>query len=135
MINPANVKTRKNPKNRRADVGYKAVALWLVGGTAALYVLTFFGWKLGLDPRGLFGASERAYAVIEPVRWWIALVRIGVMFAVWWFWPALVKRWFPDNLAGSEKNRGIWMALRHTVLLMFVFLEGCIHVSYLGGLA
>jgi hypothetical protein len=110
------------------------VAAWLFGGTVALYALTFIAWKLGLDPRSLSGWSERTYAAIEPARWWIALVRIGVMFAVWWFWPVLVKRWFPDTLAGFEKNRGIWMALRHKVFLMFLFLEGCIHVSYLGGL-
>lgn len=135
MINPANVKNLKEPKNRRAGLGYQTVVAWLVCGTVVLYILTFFGWKLGLDPRGLLGWSEHAYAAIEPVRWWIALGRIGVMFALWWFWPTLVKKWFPDTLAGSEKNRGTWMALRHKVFWIFLFLEGCIHVSYLRGLS
>lgn len=110
----------------------KTLMLWLAVGTAVLYVLTLIGWTLELDPRGFFGWSQNTYAVIEPLRGYLAVIRIGVMCALWWCWPGLVMRWFPDSQSGFETHRHIWMALRNKVFCLFVVLEVCIHISYLG---
>ena len=122
-----------NSTDKRVTASLKTVALWLIAGTLALYSVTYLAWKLGLSPQALFSWSDSAYAAIEPVRWYLALGRVCVMGLVWWFWPSLVSRWFPEHLPGYEHKRGIWMALRHKILGMFLFLEGCIHISYLGG--
>lgn len=107
-------------------------ALWFIGATAVLYGATGIAWQMGLDPTALFGWSERTYALIEPIRGYLALARISVMVLMWGFWPALVSRWFPESLPGHTHKRALWMALRHKVVLMVLCLEVCIHVSYWG---
>jgi len=118
--------------NKGTAASLKAAALWLIGGTVVLYGTTYIAWKMGMEPESLFGWSVSAYAAIEPVRWYLALARVSAMVMMWWFWPLLVSRWFPQSLPGHADKRALWMALRHKILLMFLFLEGCIHVSYLG---
>lgn len=115
-------------------MGLKQGALWLMGTAVALYCTTFIAWQAGVDPAVLFEWSDRAYAAIEPVRWYLAGARIAAIGLVWHFWPQMVVRWFPDNLAGHTANRDLWMALRSRVALAFLFLEGCLHISYLGSI-
>lgn len=110
----------------------KTLTLWFVVGTAALYGITFIAWRLGCDPHALFGWSERTAAVIEPLRWYLGAGRLAVIVALWWHWPSLVKRWFPDTVAGFATHREVWMALRHKVVGMLLILEACLHVSFLG---
>ena len=114
--------------------GLKMIVLWLIGTTVVLYCATFIAWKAGIDPAALFEWSERTYAAVEPVRGYLALARIAAIALAWWFWPQMVVRWFPENLPGYSANRDLWMSLRSRVAFAFLFLEACIHISYLGGI-
>ena len=118
----------------RTTTGLKMTARWLIGAAVALYCATFIAWKAGVDPAALFEWSDRTYAVIEPVRWYLALARIAAIALAWWFWPQMVVRWFPENLPGYATNRDLWMSLRSRVAFAFLFLEACIHISYLGSI-
>lgn len=112
----------------------RTAALWLIGGTVVLYCVTYIAWRLGMDPSVLFGMTDRAYGAIEPVRWSLALARVAVVILMWCYWSALVARWFPPDLQGYISKRAVWMALRHKLLVVFLFMEACIHISYLGRL-
>ncbi len=68
-----------NAKASRAARMRLKAALWFIGATAVLYGATGIAWQMGLDPTALFGWSERTYALIEPIRWYLALARISVM--------------------------------------------------------
>ena len=64
----------------------------------------------------------------------LVFVAALAILLVWRFWPQMVVRWFPENLPGYATNRALWMSLRSRVAFAFLFLEACIHISYLGGI-
>ena len=74
--------------NAKASKGARMklkAAVWLIGATAVLYGATDVAWQMGLDPKALFEWSDRTYALIEPIRWYLALARVTVMVLMWWF--------------------------------------------------
>lgn len=103
-------------------------ARWSAGKQLAVLVMAFFGvtfiaYVLGFDPASLSGWTDRAYTALNPFRLWLLAVRWVVFIALWWYWPVIVVRSFPESVPFYEERRAVMLGMRHRVFIVIGVLE------------
>jgi hypothetical protein len=115
------------------DSGGKGLS---AGKRSAVIVLAFFGltfiaYALGFDPSVLHNWTDNLYLALNPFRFLLLALRWAVFIALWWYWPEIVARWFPDSLSGYQARRDVMMGMRHRIFIVLAVLELCLQFARL----
>lgn len=104
---------------------------FILGAVVLLIVSTAVAWQISGSAESLIATTGSLAASVESYRWWFAGLRLLLLVAAWCYWPRLVGTWFGPEVPNYEALQTTWLELRPRIILLFVTLEGCLHVSYL----
>lgn len=106
-------------------------ALWVIVALVLLIVGTAVAWQISGNAESLVAATGSLAASVESYHWWFVGLRLGLLYLCWRYWPRFVIAWFPIDLPGYKALRATGLSLRTRIVVLFLVLEVCLHVSYL----
>lgn len=110
---------------------FARMALWVLGVTLLLFLVTVFAWQLGLDPQAPGVWVIATDAALSPWRYVMQALRVGFWFGIGWYWGALY-RYVPQRKDEAEADRrAAWWSLRARVIGGLLTCEILIFISHL----
>ena len=95
---------------------------------AALFVVTFIAWALGLNAQMIAVTAE----AMNGIALILGVVRLTLFTGIWYFWHAITRWLLPKSLDDFEEKRVALDSYRHKFIVTFVSIEIFIVQNALG---